>query len=58
MQPGRMEINMIALGAKYVRKRVTILDRARLLDKGICIWILIDSCGYKQNIILTSMLRG
>jgi hypothetical protein len=32
-----MEIDMVALGATDVRRRATILDKATLLDRGICI---------------------
>jgi hypothetical protein len=37
VQPRKMEIDMDASGATYVKRRATILDIAILLDKGICI---------------------
>jgi hypothetical protein len=32
-----MEIDMITLGATDARRKVTILDKTTLLDRGICI---------------------
>jgi hypothetical protein len=37
MQPSVMEIDMSALGATKVRRHTTIMDKATLADKGICI---------------------
>ncbi len=35
MQPSAMEIDMSALGSIEVRRCVTIMDRATLMDKGV-----------------------
>jgi hypothetical protein len=35
VQPNVMEINMSALGVTKVKRRVTVMDKATLLDKGI-----------------------
>jgi predicted transglutaminase-like protease len=37
VQPSAMEIDMNALGSTKVKRRATIMDKATLLDKGICI---------------------
>jgi hypothetical protein len=35
VQLSRLEINMITLGSTHARRKVTILDIATLLDRGI-----------------------
>jgi hypothetical protein len=37
MQPSAMEIDMNALGVIKAIRRTTIMDKATLMDKGICI---------------------
>ncbi len=37
VQLSKMEIDMITLGATDARRKVTILDKTTLLDRGICI---------------------
>jgi hypothetical protein len=39
-------------------KRCAILDKITLLEKGIKIHILSDSCGHKQNKTMTNMWSG